>query len=81
MEDEEACIEETVGYKKWLNAVKSDIDCFFWTRYEKYLRHDKNWSPTLIAALNATSDKILDLTCNPRSTESFARSGLIIGEV
>lgn len=42
MEDEEACIEELVGHKKWLNAVKSNIDWFFWTHYEKYLRHDKN---------------------------------------
>lgn len=26
MEDEDACLEEPVGHKKWLNAVKSDID-------------------------------------------------------
>ncbi len=26
MEDEEACIEEAAGHKKWLNTAKSDID-------------------------------------------------------
>ena len=67
MKDEEACIEEPAGHKKWLNAVKSDIDWFFWTRYEKYLRLDKNWSPTLTATLNVTTNKILDLMGNSRS--------------
>ncbi len=81
MEDDEACIEDAATYKKWLAAAKSDIDWFFWTRYEKYLRLDKNWSPTLTAALNVTTDKILDLAGDPRSTENFARRGLIIGEV
>lgn len=64
MEDDEAVIEDAAAHKKWLAAVKSDIDWFFWTRYENYLRHDKNWSPTLTAALNVASDKILDLTGN-----------------
>lgn len=81
MEDDEAVIDDDAAHKKWLAAVKSDIDWFFWTRYENYLRHDKNWSPTLTAALNVASDKILDLTGNPRSTENFSRRGLIIGEV
>lgn len=81
MECEDACIEESGEHKKWLNSAKSDIDWFFWTRYEKYLQHDKNWSPNLTATLNDTSDKILDLMGDPRSTESFNRRGLIIGEV
>lgn len=81
MEGEDACIEEHNAHKKWLNSAKGDIDWFFWTRYEKYLLYDKNWSPNLIATLNETSDKILDLMGDPRSTESFNRRGLIIGEV
>ena len=81
MEDDEAFIEDTTEHKKWLAAAKSDIDWFFWTRYEKYLRLNKNWSPTITAALNVTSDRILDLTGDPRSTENFSRRGLIIGEV
>ncbi len=80
MEGAETFIENS-EHKKWLNAAKSDIDWFFWTRYEKYLRLDKNWSPVLTAALNTTSDKILDLMGDPRSTENFSRRGLIIGEV
>ena len=67
MEDEKACIEEPAEHKKWLNVSKSDIDWFFWTRYEKYLRLDKNWSPTLTATLNVTTNKILDLMGNSRS--------------
>ena len=81
MEGEDACIEEHNAHKKWLNSAKGDIDWFFWTRYEKYLLYDKNWSPNLTATLNETSDKILDLMGDPRSTESFNRRGLIIGEV
>ena len=81
MDGEAACIEGNENHKKWLNSAKSDINWFFWTRYEKYLRLDKNWSPTLTAALNTTSDRILDLMGDPRSKKSFERRGLIIGEV
>lgn len=81
MEGEEVFIEEPIGHKKWLNVAKSEIDWFFWTRYERYLRIDKNWSPTLTAALNTTSDRILDLMGAPRSKETFSRRGLVIGEV
>ena len=80
MDDAEIVLESN-AHKKWLDAVKSNVDWFFWTRYEKYLQHDKNWSPNLTATLNDTSDKILDLMGDPRSTESFNRRGLIIGEV
>lgn len=80
MDGEEAFIEGG-EHKKWLDSVKSNLDWFFWTRYENYLRHDKKWLPALTAALNTTTNKILDLMGNPNSTDSFNRRGLIIGEV
>lgn len=80
MEGEEAFIESG-EHQKWLDSIKSNVDWFFWTRYEKYLRLDKNWSPALTAALNTTTDNILDFMGNPNSDENFSRRGLIIGEV
>lgn len=80
MEGEEAFIESG-EHQKWLDSVKGNVEWFFWTRYEKYLRADKNWLPALTAALNTTTDKILDFTGNPNSDENFSRRGLIIGEV
>ena len=80
MDDEEIILEND-AHKIWLNAVKSNVDWFFWTRYEKFLRGVKQWSPVVTAALNTTSDKILDLAGDPNSAENFSRRGLIIGEV
>ena len=68
-------------HKKWLDSVRADVDWFFWTRYEKYLRFDKKFPSAQIAALNTATDKILDFTGNPNSAENFSRRGLIIGEV
>lgn len=80
MEGNEAFITGN-AHKKWPDTVKSSVDWFFWSRYEKYLRIDKKFSPALTAALNTTSDKILELTGEPNSAENFSRRGLIIGEV
>ena len=44
MEGNEAFITGN-AHKKWLDAVKSSVDWFFWSRYEKYLRIDKRYSP------------------------------------
>ena len=74
-------VVESGKHQKWLDSVRADVDWFFWTRYEKYLRLDKKWSPVLTAALNTTSDNILDLTGKPNSARNFSRRGLIIGEV
>lgn len=77
----EDAVVENGEHEKWLDSVRADIDWFFWTRYEKYLRIDKKWSPVLTAALNTTTDNILDLMGKPNSAENFSRRGLIIGEV
>ena len=81
MEGEDAVIEGGDEHKKWLNSVKSKINWAFWTRYEMYLLLDKKWPPVLTAALNTTTNRILDLMGNPNSDENFSRRGLIIGEV
>ena len=80
MDDAEIVLESN-AHKKWLDAVKSNVDWFFWTRYEKFLRGDKKLSSVVTATLNATSDRILDLAGDPNSAENFSRRGLIIGEV
>ena len=74
-------IEGDEEHENWLNEVKGKLDWFFWTRYANYLIHEKKWSPSLIVSLNETSDKILNLLGNPKSEKSFARRGLIIGDV
>lgn len=77
----ETLITSKDDHQSWLHEISSKTDWFFWNRYDKYLRLHKNWSPAIIASLDASSDKILDLLGNPRSPESFERRGLIIGEV
>lgn len=68
-------------HASWLFSRKADIDFFFWNRYERYLSENKEWNSRVIANLGKVSDEIIDLLGDPKSTQSFQRRGLILGDV
>lgn len=77
----EALIKNNDEHVYWLSQIKATTWWFFWSRYSRYLEQDKNWTHILIASLDKTSDKIIDLLGNPNSKKIFSRRGLIIGDV
>lgn len=81
MEGVQSLIEDDEEHQAWLYKIKDQTEWFFWNRYSNYLIRDKKWSPVIVASLNETSDKIIDLLGDPKSAKNFARRGLIIGEV
>lgn len=68
-------------YEPWLNSRKSDIDFFYWNRYEKYLNIDKKWNKSIVATIDHVTDKILDLSGDPLQQGSWQRRGLVLGDV
>lgn len=63
----------------WLDARRSSIDPFYWTRFRNYLERD--WSPSVVRTFDRVTDEILDLCGNPANTGSWNRRGLVIGDV
>ena len=73
--------DRNTPHKSWLPARRADLDCFFWSRYKKYLEEIKHWNPRVTATLDKVSDEIVDLLGDPESSEPFQRRGLVLGDV
>lgn len=68
------------GHVPWLSARKPDIDPFYWSRFEVWLKR-KSWPPLVVSTLDRVSDEILDLIGNPIRPAPWARRGLVVGDV
>lgn len=72
---------EAEDYAPWLKDRQGDINWYYWGRYKKYLLIKKGFSKYVVNALDSTSDTILDHTENPLKEGSWARKGLVVGDV
>lgn len=64
----------------WYNDLEKRED-FFWSRYKRHLLNE-GFSPNIVDKLEKdTLNKLMSLVGNPNSNESFARKGLVIGDV
>lgn len=63
----------------WVNARRPEIDPFYWSRFKLMLQ--KQWSPSVITALDRSTDEILDLMGDPSLKETWKRRGLVVGDV
>lgn len=72
---------ETEDYAPWLVDRQGNISWYYWDRYKKYLLNKKGFSPHVVNALDSTSDTILDHIENPMKEGSWARKGLVVGDV
>ena len=65
----------------WYYAFKQNIDTFpFWDSYKEYLLSYKSFSPSVVDALDNSTDDIMDMLADPNN-EHFSRKGLVIGDV
>ena len=67
-------------YAPWLQARKSEINPYYWKRYQLSLRK-QGWAPRVMTALDRVTDEILDLSGNPASNDGWPRRGLVMGDV
>jgi hypothetical protein len=64
----------------WLDARRAEIDFKRWNAYSKMLAA-KGLEPQVIDAIHRRQDMILDLAGDPSNQGSWARRGLVIGDV
>ncbi len=67
-------------YVPWLDAVRADIEPYYWRRYRQLLAKD-GFSGDVLAALDDVTNQILGLLENPKKTDSWDRRGMVVGHV
>ncbi|OXX69360.1 endonuclease [Vibrio sp. V19_P1S1T109] len=73
-------IVDSLKFKPWLDDAKSEIDPFYWKRYEKLLL--QNGLPRdVISNTGSVTDKILGRLGNPKEYSSWDRRGMVVGHV
>ncbi len=72
---------EAKDFAPWLQDSQGNITWYYWERYRKYLLYKKGFSNHVLNALDSTSDNILDHIENPLKEGSWARKGLVVGDV
>ncbi|MCF4173245.1 Z1 domain-containing protein [Vibrio sp. McD22-P3] len=73
-------VVDSVKFKPWLDDAKSEIDPFYWKRYEKLLLN--NGLPRdVITGTDIVTDKILGRLGNPQEYSSWDRRGMVVGHV
>lgn len=68
-------------HKKWLGDKRAQIDFYFWRRYKSFLIEDKGWSVNVVNTLDEVSDSLIELIGDPDLAGSWARKGLLLGDV
>jgi len=68
-------------YTPWLEKKQGDIKWYYWERYKKYLSIQKNLSNNVVNSIDSSTDKILDHIEDPEKEGSWARRGLVVGDV
>src|SRR5690606_5626698 len=63
--------------KPWLNDVKATIQWELWSRYCSYLKTKDGSFP--VDNLDDLTDKILDKCINPKTSGSWDRRGMVVG--
>lgn len=67
-------------FEPWLAKKKPSMDRTRWLTYKQYLFNSK-WAPAVIENLDVLTDQILDFAGDPTAPGSWARRGLVLGDV
>jgi hypothetical protein len=78
-------VERGVGvvaddYMPWLENKRRDITWERWIAYKRFLLNAK-WPPRVVERLDELTDQILDFAGDPTVEGTWARRGLVLGEV
>lgn len=72
-------ISEDADYEDWYsNGPLTDS---YWGRYKRYLLDDVGFSDSVVNAIDSSTSSIVNLLGNPKKNISFAKKGLVIGDV
>ncbi len=68
-------------HKPWLDARSESIEWDRWSRYRQHIQQKNAMNVTVLASMDKRSSRILDLAGDPKEEGSWARKGLVIGDV
>ena len=75
-----AVVNRNSDAPRWLDAKKHEINWDHWTAYKRFLQTEGR-SKDVIDENEKVIDTILDYTGNPKSSGSWAKKGLVMGNV
>ncbi len=68
-------------HKPWLDSRSDSIKWERWSRYRLYLQKKNSMNATVLASMDKRNSRILDLAGDPVEAGTWARKGLVIGDV
>ncbi|BDH56808.1 hypothetical protein [Tsukamurella sp. PLM1] len=81
VEVEVGTVLRTDDYEPWLVNAKQSIDWSRWLAYKTYLAGSSGMGLKVLDRLDESTDAILDLAGDPTREGSWARRGLVLGDV
>lgn len=69
------------AFKNWLKERHEEINWTRWTAYRQFLKNSKGYTPNVVAALDESTNEILNCMGDPLTDGSWKRRGLVIGDV
>lgn len=67
-------------FEPWLDAVRPEIDFYYWGRYRSLLG-EKGLSSQVLGGIGNVTDRIAGLLENPKKTGRWDRRGMVMGHV
>ena len=71
---------EDPDFEKWLDDHRSQIEFYFWERYQRLLG-EQGFSGQVLATLDRVTDRTLGLLENPVKEGKWDRRGMVVGHV
>lgn len=68
------------GFVPWLDAARSGIDFYYWSRYRRLLE-EKGLSSQVLGGIGNVTDRILGFIENPDKPGMWDRRGMVMGHV
>ena len=82
--DPDSIVIETMN-SEWFQEKKNDVSMKhdYWSRYEDYLREEKDFDEDTIMVLKRSTEEVLGYCANPtpKVGEGKKRKGLVVGDV
>lgn len=71
----------SMGHTPWLASQAASVEWKFWDRYRDWLLSVRSLPESVVRETDDITDRILDLTADPRADQAFDRRGLVVGHV
>ena len=68
-------------HKPWLDDRSKSIEWKRWSQYQRYIQKKNSMNATVLASMDKRNSRILDLAGDPQESGTWARKGLVIGDV